>query len=153
MTEVILKPKVDLVTINYFSINMLKSTQSFTKLFKSICESLNQHGTFVFDFASAGFINNASIQSFQVKNGVYLLEDIHTIGNSCVFNLIWFKKEGSSYRKTAENYSEITLPIRLLVKRLKRSGFRSVNVRPLDDSEDINALDKVTGGLLVIAKK
>lgn len=153
MTNIILKEAVDLITINYFSINMLKSIDDFNLVFNKACQNLNKGGHLVFDCASYYFINNTTINSFQHRNSTYLLEDIKSKNSKCTFKLTWFRKVGKNYKKSVERYDEITLPIIELSELLRSNGLEPTKIIPLDSSEAGKDIDKLSNGFMVISMK
>lgn len=150
MSLVVLENRVDLITINYFAINILNDWNKWKNLFANVHKSLNDNGYFIFDMASIGFIRAANITSFRKINNDYLGEEIESSGEKCKFTLTWFQQQlNGKFIMNEESYNEISFPFEQVAAQLKTSGFKSISFfNEINENPDENL-----EGLRVVAQK
>ena len=155
MRTVYLAKPVDLITINYFSLNMVLTAEDIILSIKNLSANLKPGGFLAFDFSTIGFVHHADIHEMHEENGVIISQDITSLDGICTFDLFWLTTtDGVSYVRESERYTEVTLDIDTLRTNIEGAGLDILTLQPMStDETSITDLDQLTQGLYVVAHK
>jgi len=155
MRTVTLKTPVDLITINYFSLNMVPTAADIKLSIKNFAANLNPGGILAFDFSTPGFVHYADIHEMYEENNIVISQNITSQNGVCRFDLYWLTTtDGVNYVRESEVYTEVTLEISDLRATLESAGFDVLKLTPMSaDEANVTDLNQLTAGLYIVARK
>ena len=130
MTDFNFKDKFDLIVSFFDSLNYLTDIDQLQGCFESAARSLNNDGLFIFDMNSVGRINTIEEKSFVIEGDSYecFWEDIVKAKENLWQVKLKICPDNDQLPCFEETHSERGYKIETILRLLKNSGFKAVDV-------------------------
>lgn len=122
------KRKFDIITCTYDTVNHLPSLDDWKLLFKAVSKHLSERGIFVFDYNTVfGLTNNAGTELQKIGKN-FIVRQVITTKQSCLWNFHNFIKEPSGLFKYQKSViEEKSYPDKIIEKEI-RQNFKDVEI-------------------------
>lgn len=130
MTNFLFEDKFDLIVSFFDSLNYLTDIDQLQNCFQSTAASLNKDGLFIFDMNSIGRINTIEEKSFVIEGDSYdcFWEDIVKAKDNLWQVKLKICPDNDQLPCFEEVHSERGYKIKTILRLLKNSGFKAVDV-------------------------
>jgi SAM-dependent methyltransferase len=130
MTDFSFEDKFDLIVSFFDSLNYLTDINQLQNCFESAAASLNNEGLFIFDMNSIGRINTIEEKSFVIEGDSYecFWEDIVKAKQNLWQVKLKICPDNDQLPCFEETHSERGYKIKTILRLLKNSGFKAVDV-------------------------
>jgi len=130
MSDFFFEDKFDLIVSFFDSLNYLTDIEQLQNCFKSAAASLSRDGLFIFDMNSIGRINTIEEKSFVIEGDSYecFWEDIVKAEENLWQVKLKICPDNDQLPCFEESHNERGYKIRTILRLLKNSGFKAVDV-------------------------